>query len=88
MKQHKYTISSKEGLHARPAAQLSQLASQYKDRVDIIYENCQMTLKSIIGVMSLGIPEGASFYIEVEGHQEEEMMTKIEHLLREEGLIE
>ena len=75
MKQHRFVISSKEGLHARPAAKLSQLASTYQDRIDIIYEDCQMTLKSIIGVMSLGIPEG-------------EMISRVQNLLLEEGLIE
>ena len=88
MKQHKFIIRSKEGLHARPTARLSQLASLYKDRIDIIYEDCQMTLKSIIGVMSLGIPEGGEFYIQVEGHSEDEMLTQVKHLLIEEGLIE
>lgn len=88
MKQHRFVISSKEGLHARPAAKLSQLASSYQDRIDIIYDDCQMTLKSIIGVMSLGIPEGAEFYIQVEGRNEDEMISRVQNLLLEEGLIE
>lgn len=88
MKEHRFTITCKEGLHARPAAKLSQLASQFHDRIDIVYNDFQMTLKSIIGVMSLGIPEGASFLIQVEGHSEETIMNQVKNLLIEEGLID
>lgn len=88
MKEHKFVIISKEGLHARPAAKLSQLASQFHDRIDIIYNDYQMTLKSIIGVMSLGIPEGGSFFIQVEGHNESQIIERVKQLLTEEGLIE
>ena len=88
MKETKFVVTCKEGLHARPAAKLSQFASQFPGRIDIIYDNLQMTLKSIIGIMSLGIPEGASFSIQVEGHKEEEFMEQVHHLLLQEGLIE
>ena len=88
MREHKFTVACKDGLHARPAAKLSQFASTFPGRIDIIYDNLQMTLKSIIGVMSLGIPEGASFFIQVEGYHEDQVMEKVHQLLIEEGLIE
>lgn len=88
MREHKFVIASKDGLHARPAAKLSQFASTFPGRIDIIYENFQMTLKSIIGVMSLGIPEGASFLIQIEGYQEDQAMKQVQELLIQEGLIE
>lgn len=88
MKETKFIVACKDGLHARPAAKLSQFASQYPGRIDIIYDNFQMTLKSIIGVMSLGIPEGDSFSIQIEGYHEEEIMEQVHNLLLQEGLIE
>lgn len=88
MRETKFVVTCKDGLHARPAAKLSQFASQFPGRIDIIYENLQMTLKSIIGVMSLGIPEGASFMIQVEGYHEDQVMEQVHHLLIEEGLVE
>jgi phosphotransferase system HPr-like phosphotransfer protein len=38
--------------------------------------------------MSLGIPEGASFMIQVEGYHEDQVMEQVHHLLIEEGLVE
>ncbi|HOI85360.1 MAG TPA: HPr family phosphocarrier protein [Acholeplasmataceae bacterium] len=88
MKEKAFIITSKEGLHARPAAKIAQHASKYHDRIDVIYKQHHMTLKSIIGIMSLGIPEGASFVIQTEGHHEDQILEEINQLLLEEGLIE
>ncbi|MDY0295039.1 MAG: HPr family phosphocarrier protein [Acholeplasmataceae bacterium] len=87
MKELKCILTHKEGLHARPAAKLAQLASTYHGRIDIIYQDFHMTLKSIIGLMSLGISEGCEFSIQVEGHDEETFMHQIKSFLIEEELI-
>lgn len=87
MKELKCILAHKEGLHARPAAKLAQLASTYHGRIDIIYQDFQMTLKSIIGLMSLGIAEGCEFSIQVEGHDEEIFIREVQSFLKEEELI-
>lgn len=87
MRELKCILTHKEGLHARPAAKLAQLASTYHGRIDIIYQDFQMTLKSIIGLMSLGIAEGCEFLIQVEGHGEEIFIKEVQSFLKEEELI-
>lgn len=82
-----YAMQSEEGLHARPAMRMAQLASTYKEDIDIIYKHTTMTLKSIIGIMSLGIPQGDEFTIRVSGKDEENIMKIMHDLLIEEGLV-
>ena len=45
-------------------------------------------LKSILGVMSLGLGKGQSFSIYVEGGDEEEVLQEIDQYLKSEGLVE
>lgn len=82
-----YTVKSKEGIHARPASLLTKVATKYSDRVDILYKTKKFTLKSIIGVLSLGIPHGETFSIEIEGHNELAIVTEIENVLNEHQII-
>jgi phosphocarrier protein HPr len=82
-----YTVTSKDGIHARPASLLTKIATKYSDRLDIIYKDRQMTLKSIIGVLSLGIPSGAQFTLEIEGKNENIIVDEIETLLKEHQII-
>jgi phosphocarrier protein len=88
MKEKQFVITSKDGLHARPAARIAQHASPYPDRIELIYKQHHMTLKSIIGIMSLGIPEGDIFTIQTEGHHEDQILEEIHALMVKEGLIE
>lgn len=47
-----------------------------------------MNLKSIMGVMSLGVGKGADIKIIAEGSDEEEAMRSLEETLNKEGLAE
>jgi len=82
-----YTVKAKDGIHARPASQLTKVAAKYSDRTDILYRNKKLTLKSIIGVLSLGIPQGESFSIEVEGPHEQSIISELETVLNEYQII-
>jgi len=87
MKLAHYLVKSTEGLHARPASLLTGVASKYPDRVEIIYQNKKLTLKSIMIVMALGIPFNAEFEIEVEGPNEDEIITKLTNVLTDNSII-
>src|SRR5690625_4090954 len=65
-----YTITVDTGVHARPATLLVNEASQYQSKIDITYRKKSVNLKSIMGVMSLGIPMGASITITAEGEED------------------
>lgn len=86
MVQKQFTITSDIGLHARPATLLVKEASRYRSEVELKYMNKQVNLKSIMGVMSLGIPKGEQITIIITGNDEEEAMSGIEAFLEQESI--
>lgn len=82
-----YVVKSKEGLHARPASLLTKLASEFKGEVVLEYKEKAVTMKSIMAVMSLGIPHKANFSISVDGEGEENHLKKLESLLKEYEIV-
>jgi phosphocarrier protein HPr len=83
-----FTITSGEGVHARPATILVQNASKYNANINLEYNGKSVNLKSIMGVMSLGVPAGAEVKITAEGSDEEEALNALTETLKNEGLGE
>lgn len=86
MQKKQFKITSEVGLHARPATLLVQHASRFSCEVQIDYKNKQVNVKSIMGVMSLGMPKDAEFTVITDGHDEEEAIESITKLLSDEGI--
>ncbi|MFO0009240.1 MAG: HPr family phosphocarrier protein, partial [Betaproteobacteria bacterium] len=53
-----FSISNKLGLHARPSAQLTQVASRFEAEVHIAKGGRRVNAKSIMGVMMLAAGQG------------------------------
>lgn len=83
-----YTIIQEVGLHARPATQLVQEASRYSSDIELEFKNKKVNVKSIMGVMSLGMAQGATFSLHIDGHDEEEALQGIDALFTNEGIAE
>lgn len=83
MKAQSFKITADTGIHARPATLLVNQAGQFDSDIDIVYKGKKVNLKSIMGVMSLGIPKGAEIEISVDGVDEESAMMGIETLIKE-----
>lgn len=81
-----YTITSGAGIHARPATVLVSSVTPFTSEVMIEYKERQVNLKSIMGVMSLGIPKGANVKVTADGEDEAEVITKIDEVMQKEGL--
>lgn len=81
-----YTIISDEGLHARPASKLVGAVSPFFADVKMLYKEREVNLKSIMGVMSLGVSKGHTIKITADGSDEESLMAKVEELIVAEGL--
>ncbi|HHY72771.1 MAG TPA: phosphocarrier protein HPr [Bacillus bacterium] len=88
MTEKTYTVTSETGIHARPATLLVQAASKFACDVMLEYEDKKVNLKSIMGIMSLGIPKGTKIKIICDGVDEEQANTEIEETLKAEGLGE
>ena len=83
MKEQTFTITDDTGIHARPATLLVNKAGQYESHVEMHYNGKTVNLKSIMGVMSLGVPKGAEIKVTVEGSDEDQAIEGIAAAIRE-----
>lgn len=83
MKAQTFTITAETGVHARPATLLVNRAGQYSSDIEVSYRDKKVNLKSIMGVMSLGIPKGAEIEVTFDGSDEEEALEGISKVIRE-----
>jgi phosphocarrier protein HPr len=83
-----FKVIAESGIHARPATMLVQAASKFDSDINLEYNGRTVNLKSIMGVMSLGIPQGAEIKIVVEGSDAAEAMKALTETLEKEGLAQ
>ena len=69
------------GVEARPVALLVQKASQFSSKIYLEMDTKRVNAKSIMGVMSLVLLNGAEIVIDAEGSDEEEAITTLEAFL-------
>ncbi|MDR1522087.1 MAG: phosphocarrier protein HPr [Streptococcaceae bacterium] len=81
-----FHIVAETGIHARPATLLVQTAAKFSSETNLEYKGKTVNLKSIMGVMSLGVGQDADVKISVEGADEVEAMAGIEETMVKEGL--
>jgi phosphocarrier protein len=76
-----FTISNKLGLHARPSAQLTQIASKFESEVWLSRNGRRVNAKSIMGVMMLAAGQGVVITVDAEGPDEAEAVDAIGALI-------
>ncbi|MET0785924.1 MAG: phosphocarrier protein HPr [Paenisporosarcina sp.] len=81
-----FNITATEGLHARPSSALVAAVSAFKSEITLKYNEKTVNLKSILGVMSLGVSNGSSVTISASGEDEAAAMAKIEEIFLSEGI--
>ncbi|WP_369900822.1 phosphocarrier protein HPr [Bacillus manliponensis] len=86
MAEKTFEIIEKLGIHARPAAQLVNKVGQYEAEITLQYKGKSVNLKSIMGIMSLGVPSGAEVTIVAEGNDAKEALEALEVLIKSEGI--
>lgn len=82
----KFTIIDEMGLHARPATVLVNTAGKFAADVTLDYNGKTVNLKSIMGVMSLGVPHNAEITITAEGDDAAEAIEALVKTLAEQNL--
>ena len=75
------TLRNKLGLHVRPAAQFTKIASQFEADVFLSKDGVRINAKSIMGVMMLAANKGAIITIECNGSDEDTLMAKLVELI-------
>ena len=77
MKKETVSITLKNGLEARLVAMLVQQASKYDSSIYFETEGKRVNGKSIMGMMSLSLTNGASITVEADGSDETAAVEKI-----------
>ncbi len=83
MKEFKYIIKDKEGIHARPAGLLVKAAAVFPCTVTICKGEKEVDAKRIFGVMGLGAKCGEEITIKADGEKEEEAIKELSKFLEE-----
>ena len=81
MKKKIITVELPDGLEARPAAMLVQVASQYDSRIYLESGSKRVNAQSIMGMMTLGLIAGQSITVEADGADEDQAVSEIEKYL-------
>ncbi len=75
------TIEISTGLEARLVAVFVQVASQFESSIYVQHDNKRVNAKSIMGMMTLGLPVGENITVSAEGTDEEEAIKEIGNYL-------
>ena len=81
MQQRDITIINKLGLHARAAAKLVGLATQFKSEIKLLKNNTEVNGKSILGVMMLAASKGTQLSLIADGADEDAALDALQDLI-------
>ena len=74
-------VKSTVGIHASLAAKVVQTASRYSVDINLHYHDKIVDIKSILGLMSLAIPQGENVVVVATGDQAEAAINAIAEIL-------
>ena len=77
----KVEIINKLGLHARAALKFVELSFKHSSRVTVAREGREVNGKSILGLMTLAAPKGATLNIATSGEDEKELLDALRTLV-------
>lgn len=78
-----FVIKNEEGIHARPATIMVKTANSFKSDIQLTFNGITVDMKSIMGVLSLGVTKGSLITIEIKGEDEIAAMMAIEKQISE-----
>ena len=82
-----FRVTNETGIHAKPATMLVNLTMKYDCDIKLTAFKKTVDFKSIMGVMSLGIPTQSEVTVTCEGEDEEVAISTIEEVLRAQKVI-
>ncbi len=84
MAQHlNFIVTDPVGLYATPTTELVNTVRQFHCHVTLKYGSKEVNLKSMMGVLSLGVPTKASLEVITDGEEEKRAMDVIIETLNE-----
>ncbi len=76
-----FLITAEAGIHARPATNLVGEANRFNSTLFVKLGDREVNLKSIMGVMSLGINNGSIVKVTANGDDQEEALEAISSII-------
>ncbi|HEV7993672.1 MAG TPA: HPr family phosphocarrier protein [Gemmatimonadaceae bacterium] len=74
-------ILNKNGLHARPAAEIVKIAAKFSSEITIARDELEVNGKSIMGVMMLAAECGASVVLKADGADADQAVDALATLI-------
>ena len=81
MLERNVTIANKNGLHARPAAEIVKTAAKFKADITLVRDELEVNGKSIMGVMMLAAEYGSTLRLRADGPDAEEAVSALAKLI-------
>jgi phosphocarrier protein len=74
-------VVNKNGLHARPAAEIVKAAARFRSDITIVRDDLEVNGKSIMGVMMLAAEYGSLLLLRADGADEQDAVAAIATLI-------
>ena len=81
MAERSVQIVNRNGLHARPAAEIVKAASKFKSDITIVRDDLEVNGKSIMGVMMLAAEFGSTVMLKASGPDAEQAVDALSRLI-------
>ena len=82
MAERSVQILNKNGLHARPAAEIVKISAKFQSDVTIIRDDTEVNGKSIMGVMMLAAECGSTLILRAEGADADALLDALALLIQ------
>ena len=79
----KFRIHNELGLHARSAARIVKLASEYKSSLFLGKDGHEVDGSSILSILTLACPKGTEIQARIVGDDSDELMEKLNVLFEQ-----
>ncbi|MCC6319180.1 MAG: HPr family phosphocarrier protein [Gemmatimonadaceae bacterium] len=74
-------VTNKNGIHARPAAEIVKLAARYRSQITMLRDDLEVNGKSIMGVMMLAAECGATLTLRADGPDADDALAALTTLI-------
>ncbi len=82
MKQFTFNVTDENGIHARPAGILVKEAKKFSSSVTVERGGKTCDMKKLLALMGMGIKQGETITVTVEGEDEEACASAVEEFLK------
>ncbi len=83
-----FIVTDEHGLHARPASAVVKVAMPFASDLQLVTGEKTVNLKSLMGVLSMGLTKGSAFTLRAEGDDAQQALDTVGQALVDQGLAQ